>query len=120
MQGESFQERCARCGREAPRFIAGPEGAAEQGWVTFEGDSIMVVDVPHFDSILPLEIVEGIRQHEGLVQITAWPETKVPSVREVHSHFAGNVCPACLEANKDWDNAQWLFFLAQQGADDES
>jgi hypothetical protein len=29
-------ETCRRCGRESPPPTGGPEGAAAQGWVTFE------------------------------------------------------------------------------------
>ncbi len=110
----------------APPFIEGPEGAVDQGWVTFQASATLVVDVPEGDSILPFEVADAIRHHEGLVQIVAWPETEVPSVREVHSHLAGNVCPECLEAKEDWDVDQWLWFLSEQrakelgGDDDES
>jgi hypothetical protein len=29
-------DTCRRCGRESPPTVPGPEGAAAQGWVTFE------------------------------------------------------------------------------------
>ena len=49
--------RCARCKRDAPPLDVGPEGRARQGWVTFESDSTLIVDVPYPEaSILPREI----------------------------------------------------------------
>ncbi len=31
-------DHCSRCKREAPAAMSGPEGAAAQGWKTFEDD----------------------------------------------------------------------------------
>jgi hypothetical protein len=44
------RETCERCGREAPPFILGPEGAAAQGWVTYEAPvEVVTADDPDLD-----------------------------------------------------------------------
>jgi hypothetical protein len=111
-------ESCSRCEREAPPPTAGPEGRAEQGWTSYVGEATLVIDVPRDDSILPLEVVDAIRHHEGLVEIVAWPETKLASVREVHSHYAGLVCPDCQQET-GWDYMQWMLWLTEKEANDE-
>jgi hypothetical protein len=70
-----YVEHCSRCGREAPPFIAGPEGAAAQGWLTLEGP-------PELDT------------YED-------PELGGHPVIYGESHaFYGNVCPGCQTAEE--------------------
>jgi hypothetical protein len=103
-------ERCARCGREAPPHIEGPEGAAAQGWVTFGGDEVLSIAVPMVISILPLEVVGAIREHEGLVELVPLPDVTAPGSVEIHSAWLGEACPDCLAAT-GWDDDQWQLFM---------
>ena len=102
-------------------------GGLPDGWITFEGVSELVLDIPwEGDFLLPMEVVDAIRSFtgtypDGLIRCDrVGPEVAVAGVREIDTHYAGVVCPACMAEHEDWDNAQWLWFLAsreQQGGE---
>jgi hypothetical protein len=104
------QEKCARCNRPAPPPISGPEGQVAQGWVTY-AESILIVDVPQEDSILPAEVANAIGAFDGLVKLMPDQQVRVPSILEVQSTYLGLACPEC-QAETGWDSVQWLLFLA--------
>jgi hypothetical protein len=97
-------ERCGKCGRQR-----------ESGdvWHVFEGVPEMVIDIPIADSLLPFDVVEAIREHDGIVKLTPLPEAEIPAVLEVSNAYLGTVCPTCYE-DFDWDFHQWAMYLAER------
>ena len=65
-----LRETCSRCGREAPPFLEGPDGAVAQGWLTLEGP-------PEFDTYEDPRL-------DGL-----------PVIVGIQHAWYGHVCPDC-------------------------
>jgi hypothetical protein len=42
----TWREQCGHCARTAPPAVPGPEGQAAQGWIAYEGEQVMIIDVP--------------------------------------------------------------------------
>jgi hypothetical protein len=101
---------CARCGRTAPPMTDGPEGMEAQGWVTYEGEPKLVVEVPREATLLPAGVRAEIGIFAGLVCVEP-TDVEVAWLREIVTSFAGNACPACI-AETGWDDFQWKLFLA--------
>lgn len=111
-------EKCGRCQRPAPPAVEGPEGMAAQGWITYEGSSELVIDVPVESAILPPEVAEAIRaHHDHLVRIEPDPQIEVAAVREAVSVWLGNACPDC-QKETGWDDTQWAWFLSGAGEEE--
>jgi len=112
-------EECSRCHRPTP---PGPGGQVAQGWVTFEGLSTVVIDVPYpGPAVLPPELVEQVRAlladplyEDSIVAIEPDPGTELAALREVAASHAGTVCPDC-RSETGWDDFQWGLFLAGLG-----
>jgi hypothetical protein len=106
------EERCARCGKEAPTVILGPGGQVSRGWVTHVEDTL-IVEVGYGDEpvFLPLDVTEAIRAFDGhLIQVEADPDVQVPAIRS-ESTYLGIVCAEC-QRDTGWDDFQWGLFLA--------
>jgi hypothetical protein len=121
-------EKCGCCGRvgeyeDVPGPFPGTTAKGLSGWVTFEGLTELVVDLPRDqeeDFLLPLDVAAAIHDFledtpKGLIRCARLgPEVTVAEVREVHSHWAGVVCPDCMIDHIDWDEEAWLWFLASK------
>jgi len=98
-------ETCGKCARERGRGDV---------WHMFEGETELVIDIPwQTETLLPFEIVDAIRDHEGIVRLEPDPQVTVAAVREVSGAYLGTVCPDCY-SDSDWDFHQWAMFLAVQ------
>ena len=81
-----------------------------QGWVTFESEPKLVVELPREPTLLPDDVRAAIGSFDGL--ICAQPgDVEVAWLREIVSSIEGNACPACL-AETGWDDFHWKLFLA--------
>jgi hypothetical protein len=99
-------ETCGKCGRHREKGDV---------WHVFEGVAEMVIDIPVGDSLLPYDVVEAIREHDGIVKLTAFPETEIPAVLEVATAYLGTVCPECY-GDSDWEFLHWALYLAERRA----
>ena len=71
----AWREECGRCQRPAPPAVPGPRGQAPQGRVSYEGEQASILDVSASGALLPMELVEAIRDlHEHvLVGLVPYP-----------------------------------------------
>jgi hypothetical protein len=108
-----IDQRCSRCQRPAPPADNSPEGQAAEGWTVYQGESELAIDVPADGAVLPLALVEQIREFEGLIHIYVMGphEPGTAAAREIGSYWLGLVCPDC-QAETGWDFEQWELFFA--------
>lgn len=115
----AIDERCAVCGRDVPSSTVdrdtGVSPRGVEGWVDFGGYDELVIAVPYPESsTLPLEVIDAMREFEGLVRVEPDPQVDVARLRELETGYAGTVCPDCCRdpERAGWDTAQWLWFLS--------
>ena len=112
--------KCARCKRPAPPPVRGPEGQAAQGWVTYESEQELVIDIPEDEFVLPPALARAIGDHDGLVRLVPLgPEIAAPAPREVLSNWYGVACPDC-QAETGWDWFEWVMFMSGLGEEDDA
>jgi hypothetical protein len=108
--------QCSRCGQSAPPASRGPDGQPARGWVTYESQQTLIVDVPDPDDgggiNLPPNIAGLIGEFDGIVRLEVGLDGAgtVSETREVVSRFLGLACPDC-QAETDWDDFEWEMFL---------
>jgi len=85
MARDTSTVKCAVCGRETPSSIIEPghEHSAKvtEGWIDFGGYDELLIGLPYPEtSTLPFELVDAIREFEGLVRIEADPQISAPDI----------------------------------------
>ena len=115
----AWRVQCGRCKRIAPPADTSPEGQVVQGWVSYESQQVAIIDVPAEGGVLPVEVVEAIRDLDDhvLVGLDPDPQIKAARPRELASSYLGVVCPQCQQET-GWDYTQWSLFFTEPGHGD--
>ena len=114
-----MSEHCGRCGRTAPPEAVGAEGRAAKGWLTYEGEEKLVVEVPEEPTLLPDGVRAAIGGFDGLVCLQPGEHVTAAALREIVSSGGALVCPKCA-SETGWDDFQWKLFLAGMAESQET
>lgn len=96
-------EACVVCGSEGPGEI-------------FAGRMLLAIRVPLTPSILPPEIIEGVKVFAGIGEVQIDPTAEVSE--PVFDEVAGATYRVCLECrarpeHEGWRREEWLRFLRE-------